>query len=239
MHSYEIRYFSLISETWYFGLNEDKPFDKDCGRNISNPCQDFYETYQKTRKGDSIILVGDFEDQPVPLCPSTTNNDTKRVIRVEHSLEIKSHIYRIKLVCNEPRGFTITGDKTKLVFDNIRFTSNIQKKKCALPSKGFIHVNNANLVIRRCIFSKYCAAITSSFTNENVSYNVDVQSSVFLKNMFAISGDHLERASFNITKTLFVGTTSKDFTSYAVSLQSADELNLTVAQSVNFTKEFH
>ncbi|XP_066913669.1 uncharacterized protein [Clytia hemisphaerica] len=228
---------SVYSETWYFGLNEDNPDGKGCGKNITNPCQDFYETCQKTREGDSIILVGDFDDQPVPLCPSTNNNITNRIIRIEHSLQIKSHSYRVKLVCNQPRGFTITGDRTKLILDNIRFTNNIQKKKCVLPSKGFIHVDNANLVIKRCVFSKYCAAITSSFTNENVTYNVYIQSSVFLKNMFAISGDHLERASFNITKTLFVGTTSKDFTSYAVSLQSSDGLVFNLESCT--IREFH
>lgn len=177
---------------------------------------------------------------------SIDNNITSRILRIKHSIQIVGDKkFRPQLTSNRPRLFEIvTNDDshrpTTVLFKNIKLASSSKKQGCTLPSRGFIHVVNSNLVIENMVMARFCAAITLSFTNTNKSipcYNLTIGITRFEKNMFALSGDHLERASINITRTVFIGTTSRDFTSYAVSLQSEHYLKFIFERCV--VREFH
>ena len=189
------------------------------------------------------MVLASYENQKIPLLRSE-----KEVLGFEHSIRIASEDasgagrtkdggFRPYLVTDKSRAFEILGNDTTVVMDGLRFLSSSRRRKCALPSRGFIHVVNANLLIKNSSISRFCAAVTLSFTEKKPVNNFTVENTRFFKNMFAISGDHLERISINITDVEFTGTTSKDFTSYAVSLQSDDYLDFIFDGCV--VREFH
>ena len=185
-------------------------------------------------------MLASYEDQEIPLrfANNGKNDDTTRILRIEHSVRIiGDKRFRPRLTSNKSRVFEIVssgsggsggGDvhTTTVIFEDITFTSSPNKQKCTLPSRGFIHVANSNLAIKNCVIARFCAAVTLSLTDEHnpITYNLTIELTRFEKNMFAVSGNHLEKASVSITRTAFIGTTSKDFTSYAVSLQTEDYL---------------
>ena len=106
----------------------------------------------------------------------SNNNNSFRILRIKHSIQIiGDKKFRPQLTSNRSRLFEIvTNDgqhrPTTVLFKDIKFASLSKKQACILPSRGFIHVINSNLVIENSVMARFCAAITLSLTNTDTNH---------------------------------------------------------------------
>lgn len=158
-------------------------------------------------------------------------------IRISNTLTIKSYNVSAKIYCRFTTAFIIegsTGGKITVNFTNLSIGNGktpgditSRPSKCRNGRRGIIHTKNTNLYVKKCYFQDLCTAISVAPYIENTG-RIEVTKSFFIRVSYAFYSKETGRISANFRSTTFVGNAKDDTTSYGISLQTVDMIQLNI-----------